>query len=68
MNRLDEYKAILRDQFAMHSLQGILANEACMREVLDLDDRPQKVALAVVTRAYVYADECMKNTNQNFDG
>lgn len=61
-----EYKAILRDQFAMRALQGIVSNEACMRELLTINDRPGKMAEMVVSRAYLYADECMLHTQQKF--
>lgn len=61
------YKAILRDQFAMRAMQGLLSNEACMRELLRINDNPQFVAKKVAERAYLYADEMMKQTIQTFE-
>lgn len=49
----------LREQFAMHAMQGILANDVCMRETLNRNDNPDIVADAVARRAFIYADAMM---------
>jgi hypothetical protein len=67
MNEIDNFKAATRDKFAVAALQGLLANDACMREILERDDSPSSVANTVVARAYLYADECMQHTELKFE-
>lgn len=51
-----EQEKQLRIQFAMHAMQGILANDVCMHQILELNDNAEVVAKAVAERAFLYAD------------
>lgn len=49
----------LHIKFAMHAMQGILSNDACMHEIITRGVGPEIVANIVARQAFLYADAMM---------